>query len=145
MTRQRVKEGVCKRDLSSISLCCTLSVCRQWAVALDVSQWLVLTVALRRSQAAVIDSCFLRQTSPQSLESLWTAELNDKLLLHTSPYAQLHRLLSRGLKYHQTQTSCWKPWIPFSKHFFAFVFANCFSSLVHISVSVWRWILEFLL
>lgn len=31
--------------------------------------------------------------------SLWTAELNDKLLLHTSRYAQLHRLLSKRLKY----------------------------------------------
>lgn len=37
-------------------------------------------------------------------QSLWTAELNDKLLLHTSPYAQLHRLLSKCLKYHRLRS-----------------------------------------
>lgn len=43
---------------------------------------------------------------PSFSESLWTVELNDKLLLHTSSGAQLHRLLCQGLKYSRPQTSC---------------------------------------
>lgn len=78
-------------------------------------QWLVLVVALRWSQTPVIGSCFLQQAS---VRSLWTAELNDKLLLHTFSYAHLHNrdlpkqgrctqhtLLCKSLKYHLPQTS----------------------------------------
>lgn len=49
--------------------CSALFCCVQCADVLNVlrMQWLVLTVAQRCSQVAVIDSCFLQQTSLHSL------------------------------------------------------------------------------
>lgn len=86
---------------------------------------------------------------PSLSESRWTAELNDKLLPHTSPYVQLHRLLRKGLKYHRLQTACEKPFV-----FEAFsVLCVCLqahnfifsSQQSNINLSVWRPILVLLL